>query len=134
MPAYLTQYCSHRVLPLLHFRKEICPTARKIHDNKLHSSNLIQMIKAVFWQRFQKSLSLSSLVLRLGSKCILFTYVEVPLIPPCQNQAFLLFAFHLKQREATILLILALGVSKWVFNAPLRKHYHCRASFYETER
>ena len=43
-----TQYCGHRVLPFLHFKKEICPNAQKIHDNKLHSSHLNQMIKAVF--------------------------------------------------------------------------------------
>ena len=92
------------------------------------------MIKAVFWQRFQQSLNLSSLVLRLESKCTLFTYIEVPLIPPCQNQAFLLFAFHLKQQEATVIPILALAVSKWVFNAAIRKHYHCRVSFCKTER
>lgn len=61
-----TQYPKHRVLQFYLLGKiEICPTAQKIHDNKLHSSHLPvnQMINTAFWQWFQKSLILSSLVL-----------------------------------------------------------------------
>lgn len=90
------------------------------------------MINAVSWQWFQQSLILNSFVLHSESKCIHFTYVQVPLIPHCHNHAFLLFVFHLTQWEASVLFILVLGVSKWVFNAPIRKHYHCRVSFCET--
>ena len=79
-------------------KTEICPTAQKNHDNKLHSSHLDQMIKAVFLPMvWQQSLNLSSLVLQSESKCIILTYVVVPLISPCHNHAFLPFVFHFQQ-------------------------------------
>lgn len=85
-----------------------------------------------FWQWFQQCVILSGLILQSESKWMLFAYNVVPLIPPCHNHTFFLFFTSGSDNiltKASVLLILALGVSKQIIYAPIRKHYHCRVRF-----